>query len=215
MSKMNTLILLSGGLDSTTCLLKLLSETDDNIHALYVDVDNNDDKAWCEKNAVKKILKETEKSFRTIEYTKCKISIPKSEARDISLQPLMWLSQAAFYMSSIDSKNRRVCLGYTQNDSIINRLESLRTAWGNIYKSLIDGGVSNVPKIYTPILKQSKEQSINYIKKIEKRYELSILKSLWICEDPKFTVNTDFCGYEACGECTPCGRATKLGLINK
>ena len=65
---MNTLILLSGGLDSTTCLVRMLKETDDDIMVHYIYYINKEGRYDAEKEAVNKIVPYCKK-IRDFKYT--------------------------------------------------------------------------------------------------------------------------------------------------
>ena len=53
---MNTLIMLSGGLDSTVALVKMLEETKDNIHVHHINYYNTENRAEAENIAISKIV---------------------------------------------------------------------------------------------------------------------------------------------------------------
>jgi 7-cyano-7-deazaguanine synthase in queuosine biosynthesis len=65
---MRTLVLCSGGLDSTTALVKLLKETDDEIHCHHIFYYTNEGRGEAEKEAIEKIIPYCQK-IRPFKYT--------------------------------------------------------------------------------------------------------------------------------------------------
>lgn len=65
---MNTLIMFSGGLDSTVALLKMLTETDDNLHVHHIHLYNKEKRMEAEKIAVEKIIPYCQK-IRSFTFT--------------------------------------------------------------------------------------------------------------------------------------------------
>ena len=73
-----------------------------------------------------------------------------------------------------------------------------------------------VPELYTPILKVTKKQSLDYIRRVEQKHkDLNIVKHIWTCEGTEFIHGPNFSGYAPCLTCDPCKRALEIGLINK
>lgn len=212
MKKYHTMVLLSGGLDSTTCLFQLLSRTQDEVSTLYVDLDNNSTKSWCEKLAINLLYDRAEKYFREItSHTEAKASItggPGGKQGGLS-QPPIWMMHAAFVLSQTDTKlPRRVCVGYTRGDCAIERLSEIKEMWANIW-SMINS--DPVPELYAPLATSTKHNSRNFLKKLERdNTGLKILNILWVCEMPTNVVSSRFVGYKPCGKCEPCIRSKKL-----
>jgi 7-cyano-7-deazaguanine synthase in queuosine biosynthesis len=212
MTQYHTLVLFSGGLDSTTCLFKLLSQTKDEVSTIYVDLDNNRHKSWCERLAVKILYDQAEKHFRELSsHTEAKASMtggPGGESGGLA-QPPIWMIHAAFKLSQTNTKlKKRVCVGYTRGDCAIAALPNIQSMWAGIW-SMINS--DPVPELYTPLVKSTKRNSQNFLKKIERDHKgLKILNTLWVCEDPDNVVTSKFVGYKPCGRCDPCKRAKKL-----
>ncbi len=212
MKKYHTLVLFSGGLDSTTCLFKLLSQTKDEVSTIYVDLDNNDKKSWCERLAVDLLYNRGEKHFRKIkEHTVAKASIsggPGGERGGLA-QPPIWMMHAAFKLSQTKTKlTKRLCVGYTRGDCAVNALDDIKAMWKSIW-SMINS--DPVPEIYTPLIRSTKLNSKNFLRRLERDHQgLKILNTLWVCEEPKQVVSSKFVGYKPCGKCIPCIRSKKV-----
>ena len=63
---MKTLILWSGGLDSTYCLLKLIDSYSHDIITLYVDLECNYKKSWIEKGTITSIQEDLKSALNAI-----------------------------------------------------------------------------------------------------------------------------------------------------
>ena len=199
---MKTVILLSGGLDSVTCLLKLLSETKDEIQVLYIEIEANSAKAWVEKQAIDAILKQTKAIFREVEYKKSSINI--SGTASYLGQPQIWTLHASYAANEFNAK--RICLGYTIGDCALKDLDLIEESWKSNW-TLVNQS-RKPPKLYLPVKNQTKSESLLYLENLQKKHtKLNITPLLWTCETPKLKVSNFFVGYEPCGECVPCGNA--------
>lgn len=212
MTQHHTLVLFSGGLDSTTCLFKLLSQTKDEVSTIYVDLDNNRHKSWCERLAIKLLYERAEKHIRKLSgHTEAEASIEGGPGgKDGGLaQPPIWMFHAAFRLSQADTKlKKRVCVGYTRGDCAVAALPKIQAMWASIW-SMINS--DPVPELYTPLIKSTKHNSRSFLKKLERDHKgLKILNTLWVCEMPKNVVSSKFVGYKPCGKCEPCIRSKKL-----
>jgi len=212
MTQYHTLVLFSGGLDSTTCLFKLLSQTKDEVSTIYVDLDNNRHKSWCERLAIGLLYDRAEKHIRELSgHTEAKASMkggPGGKEGGLA-QPPIWMIHAAYKLSQINTKRKkRVCVGYTRGDCAIAALPSIQEMWSSIW-SMINS--DPVPELYTPLVKSTKLNSKNFLRKLERDHKgLKILNTLWVCEEPKCVVSSKFVGYKPCDKCEPCVRAKKI-----
>ncbi len=213
MKKYHTLLLLSGGLDSTTCLFKLLSQTQDEISTIYVDVTNNSSKSWCEQLAVDLLRKRAEKHFRKLgDHTNITTTIAGCANGGFS-QPQIWMLHAAFKLSEVSIKSDlplRLCVGYTRGDSAAEHyaFNHIKKLWCELWR------VTNnnpVPELYAPLINSTKHNSRNFLRKLERDHKgLKIINTLWVCEKPINVVSSRFTGYKPCGKCNPCIRSKRL-----
>lgn len=207
-NRRTTLLLLSGGLDSTTCLFKLLTETDDDVHTFYVDVKNNKDKVWCEQQALVEI-KSMAKSVRRFHHHDGTSFNIEGHSRG-RIQPLLWMLASVFMLNKIDGSRKRLCVGYTKGDCALEELSKLKEHWAYLWSWLGNG---RRPPLYLPLAKNTKMQSMDYLRRVEFNRNTEIVKYLWTCEMPKFMHGPNASGYQACKQCTPCKRGLEIGLV--
>lgn len=209
MKKHCTLVLFSGGLDSTACLFKLLEQTEDEVHAFYVNLTNNKNKSWCEQRSIDHILESAKQHFREVEYSTAESSITGSANYGLS-QPPIWMLHAAFKLSGIDTKlHKRLCVGYTRGDCAIKEISEIREIWENVWTMI--NTKEKVPDIYLPIMNSTKRNSVTFLKRLERENKkLKILSKLWVCEEPRLCTSSSMMGYKPCGKCLPCFKANKL-----
>jgi hypothetical protein len=207
MNKRTTLLMLSGGLDSTTCLFKLLTETDDDVHTCYVDLKNNKDKVWCEKQALH--------SIKPIAQEVRKFTHHEGSSFDImghaqGVQPLLWMLASVFMLNEIVGTRKRLCIGYTRGDSAIAEIENIKDHWGYIWDWLGNG---RCPAFYMPLAKRTKAQSMDYLRRLEYERSIEIVKHLWTCEGLVRAHGPNSSGFVACKKCLPCKRGLEIGLV--
>lgn len=208
MTKRTTLLLLSGGLDSTTCLFKLLTETDDDVHTFYVDVVNNKDKVWCEKQAIYR-LKSVAEGIREFTHH-VGTTFDLDGHTQGGIQPLMWMIAASMMLNKIDGPRKRLCIGYTLGDPILEDPTDLIEHWKYLWKWL--GRGRQIP-MHFPLVKQTKGQSMDYLRRLEHQRGIEIIKHLWTCEGPERDHGPNSSGYRACKRCVPCKRGMEIGLV--
>jgi len=206
---MTNLILLSGGLDSTSCLLKLLDETDEEIQAVYIDVGNNTEKSWCEREAIHQILNEVEKKFIRPNLSICKVELAGS-CSNLG-QPPVWGLLASFVADSCSAD--KIYLGYTKGDTILgeNYPRTVNKYWELVWKLI---SVKKRPKLVFPIERQTKRHSLKLIRQFEKKHDMELVRHLWTCEFPVRHHSQHFSGYKACGICIPCTKGIQSGFID-
>ncbi len=206
MNKRTTVLMLSGGLDSTTCLFRLLEETDDDVHTFYVNLENNDRKVWCEKEAISQI-----QDIKSREFTHHKgstLHIRGTTAHGI--QPFIWMMSSALMLNSIEGKRKRLCIGYTSGDTATDDIENIKAHWKYMWNWL---GKGRMPPLYLPITNRTKAQSMDYLRRLEHKKGIEIVKHLWTCENPERFHGPNGSGYRACKTCEPCKRGLEIGLV--
>lgn len=206
MSNRTTILMLSGGLDSTACLFKLLEETKDDVHTFYVKLENNDRKVWCENEAIKRI-----RELKTREFTHHHGS--EFDIRGTSpngVQPFLWMTASIFMLNKLEGKRKRLCIGYTAGDSAVEYLADLKAHWEYMWGWMGDGKL--IP-MYLPLEKRTKMQSMDYLRRLEYTKGYGIIEHLWTCEDPQRFHGPNGSGYRACKKCIPCERGLEIGLV--
>ena len=198
--------MLSGGLDSTACLFKLLEETEDEVHTFYVKLENNDKKAWCEKEAIKLITEVKPRDFTHHDGSEFYIRGTTKGG----IQPFLWMTASALMLNQIEGKRKRLCIGYTAGDSAIDDIDHIKGHWKYIWNWLGDG---RMPPLYLPLLTRTKAQSMDYLRRLEHKNSIEIIKHLWTCEGPERFHGPNGSGYKACKTCLPCKRGLEIGLV--
>jgi len=206
MSKRTTILMLSGGLDSTACLFKLLEETDDDVHTFYVELENNDRKVWCEKEAITRI-----RDIKTRDFTHhTGSSFDIRGKAETGMQPFLWMTASALMLNKIEGKRKRLCIGYTDGDSAAVGIDNIKAHWKYIWSWI---GTGRLIPLYVPLLKRTKGQSMDYLRVLEYKKGFEIIKHLWTCEDPQRFHGPNGSGYRACKKCLPCVRGLEIGLV--
>jgi 7-cyano-7-deazaguanine synthase in queuosine biosynthesis len=208
MSKRTTLLMLSGGLDSTSCLFRLLTETDDDVHTYYVKLENNSEKAWCEKESLARIMP-IAKNIRDFEHHDATEFYVRGSANGI--QPFLWMTASIFMANEIKGDRKRICIGYTAGDCAASRIDEIQDQWKQLWKW--SGTERRKPPLYLPLLKRTKAQSMDYLRRLEHEKGIQIVENLWTCEGVKRVHGPNFSGYKACGICDPCKRGLEIGLV--
>lgn len=65
----NTMILVSGGIDSVAALVKVLKDTDDFVHVHHLNLKNYENRDVAESEAMGKIIKYCRENYRDFKYT--------------------------------------------------------------------------------------------------------------------------------------------------
>jgi 7-cyano-7-deazaguanine synthase in queuosine biosynthesis len=214
---MKRIVLFSGGLDSTTCLLKAIEnmKKNDQLFLYYFDLGNNSTKSWCEKNAINAILAELklenliDKNLEVNYQSIGTVDDINGYVGAIPPQSLMWLDRLKVvlhdYINDIKSNNLEIYLGYTKGDDAINMIDLIEKYWDASVESLY-----NVKcPLYYPVMGMSKRGEVSYILEFENKNNLDVLQKTWTCENPKLIHTRYVSGYEQCSECIPCKRMKK------
>jgi 7-cyano-7-deazaguanine synthase in queuosine biosynthesis len=200
--------MLSGGLDSTTCLFRLLDETDDDVHTFYVNLENNSNKAWCEKESIEEIKSVAKNKIRTFTHHTGSSFYIRGAPRPI--QPFLWMTASAAMLNDIEGTRKRLCIGYTAGDSVTDCIDEIKDHWNTMWRW---HGVGKKPPLYLPLTKRTKAQSMDYLRVLEYKKGIEIIKHLWTCEEPERYHGPNASGYRACKKCLPCTRGLEIGLV--
>lgn len=150
---MNTLVMFSGGLDSTVALVKLLKETDDNIHAHHINLYNQEGRAEAEKIAVSKIIPYCQKirpfkfTTTTQDYTEIFTPYDTHITRFTAAQICRGYSGI-----------QRVVSGWCKDDTNPNTISDA------IFKAALCGNPDNI-EWYYPCLEMTKKEEKEYLSK--------------------------------------------------
>jgi 7-cyano-7-deazaguanine synthase in queuosine biosynthesis len=190
-----SLILFSGGLDSTFLLYETLKTT--NVHLLYVAGNLNRQKVDLELQAREKIKKwftdNHHGEYRIISDTVLEFHVGDTEQMFNGLrlpQPAMWLFPALyFYKSGLHTDLK---IGYVEEDMAIPFLDKLKAAWDQLTQFV---KTKSIPLDF-PLMNTNK-------KFIYATLPNDLKRLVWVCEMPLINGNREFI---ECAKCKPCQR---------
>jgi tRNA(Ile)-lysidine synthase TilS/MesJ len=187
---MKTLIMFSGGLDSTVALLKLLTETNDELHVHHINLINKEGRAEAEKIAVSKIIPYCQK-IRPFVYT--------TTTQDYTEIYTPYDTHVTRYTASQicrgNSGINRVVSGHCKDDTNSNVVSDA------IFKAALCGNPDKI-EWYYPCSQMSKYDERQYL--LENHPDL--LDMIHYCRRP--IKNGD--KWDNCNKCTTCIQMSNL-----
>jgi len=197
---MTTLVMLSGGLDSTAVLYKLLAETADPLHVHHIRLANREGRARAEQDAVERIVAWCRARLRPFRYSETALDFTQLEAI-----PIDWMVVAFVACQvAIDTPGcNRIAVGILGADpgEVRRRIsESQRRVFDAMYACYRARklGEPDLQWIY-PVYALSKAEVAASLPP-----ELRALA--WSCRRPV----TGADGYRPCGECKPCRKRAEV-----
>lgn len=189
----------SGGLDSTFLIYSLL-EAGDQVDALYVRIECNEDKTKRELASIEN-LKPFFAKYTLFNYIGESSVSPIFNNGSLSLQQPILFLMALLY--AVKSHNQEVSIGYVLGDDAISFIGDISKVW-NSFNGICHNGL---PKITFPLSKISKAHIVNELPP-------EILKEVSWCETTtkpkrKKSTHTQFCDDN---DCKPCRKLTYLNL---
>jgi 7-cyano-7-deazaguanine synthase in queuosine biosynthesis len=178
------LVLLSGGLDSTYLLWKLLQ--DGPVEVIYIDGQQPDNKIQMETFAVRKVIEWCNENspFSVVRYTKVTCHTTHLSHDHKFGQPIAWMLGAVSFATGKD--HSYVAMSYVAGDQIACHIPDMEAAW-----KLLSSIVSHYPvELRIPLKFTTKD-------KIWDEMPKALRKLTWTCETP-----TD--DFEQCGRCVAC-----------
>lgn len=200
---MATLIMFSGGIDSTAALVKLLTESSEPIvvHHIYKYDAESDHHAEAEAIAVKKVLDYCHSHYRSFTFT--------SSKWEFKLPYFGWnLTLCAFVgaqvIRSFGNQITRYVVGTHQDDLFMQTgvdksgfgdgSRRLQEALGVFYACFGTDNRETVPSVHWPLRDMNRQAVINSLPE-------ELLAMTWSCRKP---IKTDSGEFENCGECITC-----------
>jgi len=194
----NTLLMFSGGLDSTGALWQLLQNKENRVHIHHLHLVNKENRAEAEQRSVKNILLYISKYYK-VQYSESFHKYPYysylslKDNRDIILnQNLMFDSDIYNFMAGTICTSlphiKSVAIGRTKSDSEEILTMNRATIGTNIFKLL----APNVEKIY-PVVHLTKTEVYDILPK-------ELRDMTWSCRTPIYLDNT----FKECGKCKTC-----------
>jgi len=209
-------VLFSSGLDSTYLIYDNLKKGN-KVFPFYVDIINNKNKAIVEKQNISLLYNEFVKEFG---YEL--ISKPKNiSTLQIHTYPNLKFKQIPLWIFNgifIDENVNEIQIAYVSKDDAIPFIDDIKKT----YKSFNWLFYNERPKLVFPLIKEMKEDLIDYLPDNYKQYISS-------CEDPniihrqisKEEINIfdrnqkEKVFYVPCGKCAPCERIIKTNYLYK
>lgn len=185
-----SLVLWSGGVDSTHVLYRLLRKDDvyfrvnDEIRALSIDIDrcSHNQQQIQARNTIKKIL------ANKYQFKFDHIEVTVRHTGDMCphgglIQPVIWIPLATTFLK----ENEDLYVGYIQQDDYYHHLTEAKKIFQGCMEMMCKTG-----KLKDPLEWWRKAEIIKYLRKEDKK----ILNSTWYCEEPRKN--------KPCGKCKPC-----------
>lgn len=193
------LVMLSGGLDSTGMLVKLLQETNEPIHVHHIII-NNKEKRWMAENlAVKNIVEYCYKNYREFKYTANVFGFAQFTSF------FCWDNDVVRFIAAQickgDPSITELALGKCKDDETQSfRVRALQSA--TIWKACFLDGIGTPPKIIRPVEHMTKKQLAEYLPP-------ELFEMTWSCRTPKIINNKSV----KCRTCDTCKVFIDQGML--
>lgn len=193
--------MLSGGLDSTAVLYKLLKETREPIHVHHIVLRNAQRRWEVENQACKRILLWCKQNLRDFKTTVSTFGFTHFS------NFICWDNDVVrFTAAQIAQDNPDilyVALGKCLDDDIDGSFDARSEQSKRIWEACFHSYPYHIPEIIRPVSKMTKGQLWNYLPE-------KLRKMTWSCRTP------DLSGKEPkiCGSCKTCGQNKKYGISN-
>ena len=198
--KMATLLMFSGGLDSTAALYKLLTGGDDALRVHHVHMINREGRARAERDAVAAIIDWCRAHCRPFQYSESTIDFAGLQAIPIDYVTIAYAAcQVAIDTPGCD----RIAVGTLAADLDEQKRKvsaSQRRVFEAMYACYRERklGTDALQWIY-PVYTMSKGAVVASLPE-------PLRAAAWSCRRPVATAE----GYRTCGECKPCRRRREV-----
>jgi len=197
---MTTLVMFSGGLDSTAALYKLLTASEDELHVHHVHLVNRDGRARAERDAAQAVIAWCRANCRPFAYSESALDFESLRAI-----PIDYLSIAFAACQVIIDVPRcdRIAVGIlaADLDEVKRKVsEQQRRVFEAMYACYRARklGEPVVEWLY-PVYELSKAQVVASLPE-------ELRAAAWSCRRPVATAG----GYRICGECKPCRKRREV-----
>lgn len=184
--------MLSGGLDSTAMVVKLLTETGDALRIHHIRLANREGRADAEEQAVRRIIDECARRYRPFRYSESGLDFTGLEAIPIDYMAVAYVACQV----AIDTPGcNRIAVGTLASDTDeVNRSRRQRQVFAVMHECYRARrlGEPEVEWIY-PVHALSKPE-------LARLLPGELLALTWSCRRPVRTAS----GHEACGQCKAC-----------
>jgi 7-cyano-7-deazaguanine synthase in queuosine biosynthesis len=200
---MTTLLMFSGGLDSTAALYKLLTGSDDELRVHHVHLINREGRARAESDAAAAVVAWCRANCRPFQYSESTLDFAGLQAI-----PIDYLSVAFVACQvAIDTPGcNRIAVGTlaADLDEIKRKVTaSQRRAFDAMYACYRERklGTADLQWIY-PVYDLTKAEVVASLPE-------ELRAAAWSCRRPVPTAD----GYRICGECKPCRKRREVAAL--
>ena len=192
--------MLSGGLDSTAMVVKLLTESEDELRIHHIRLANREGRADAEEQAVRRIVDCCARRYRPFRYTESGLDFTALEAIPIDYMAVAYVACQV----AIDSPGcNRIAVGTLACDTDeVNRSARQRRVFGVMYDCYRARrlGEPEIQWVY-PVHALRKPELARMLPR-------ELLDLTWSCRRPVRAGS----GYEACGHCKACKARREMPL---
>jgi 7-cyano-7-deazaguanine synthase in queuosine biosynthesis len=189
---MTTLVMFSGGLDSTAMLVKLLTETNEVLRVHHIRMANREDRDGAEQRAVSAIVAWCRERYRPFRYTESALDFRELEAIPIDYLCVAFVACQV----AIDTPrcNRIAVAALARDTDIENRSARQRRVFDALYECYRARklGEPEVQWVY-PVYHATKRELASALPR-------ELLEMTWSCRRPVRTGE----GFRPCGACKAC-----------
>lgn len=199
---MTTLVMFSGGLDSTAMLVKLLEQTRDELRVHHIRMVNREGRAAAEQAAVEAIVAWCRKRYRPFRYSESGLDFAALEAIPIDYLSIAYVACQV----AIDTPgcNRIAVASLSRDTDIVNRAARQRQVF-EVMHACYRARKLGEPQVewITPVYDCTKSQIAEMLPP-----ELAALT--WSCRRPVARGG----GWAPCGACKACLARREISLQN-
>ena len=189
---MTTLVMFSGGLDSTAMLVKLLAQSRDELRVHHIRMLNREGRAGAEQAAVESILAWCRRHYRAFRYSESGLDFAQLEAIPIDYLSIAYVACQV----AIDTPgcNRIAVASLSRDTDIVNRAARQRQVFDAMYACYRARklGEAQVEWLY-PVYECTKAE-------IAAMLPAELAALTWSCRRPVARQG----GWAACGTCKAC-----------
>jgi 7-cyano-7-deazaguanine synthase in queuosine biosynthesis len=199
---MATLVMFSGGMDSTAMLVKLLAQSEDELRVHHIRMVNREGRAGAEQQAVEAILAGCRRRYRPFRYSESGLDFASLDAIPIDYLSIAYVAcQVAIDTPGCD---RIAVASLSRDTDIVNRSARQRQVFDAMYACYRARklGETRVEWVY-PVYDCSKAQIAEMLPP-----ELAALT--WSCRRPVARGP----GWVPCGACKACLARQSISLQN-
>lgn len=183
-----TLIMLSGGLDSTASVVKFLTETDDHVVVHHINLINYLGRAPVEVQASYAIVEFCKSHYRAFDFTTSTLDL--SFMRKI-VPDIYHSNYIAGVMASSDQRIKKLASSLIANDHDDDTYIIRRDIARGLFRTLAPS--KTVPENIYLLKDMTKSDILSYLPP-------ELVRLTWSCRTPLRHQN----GHQRCGKCTPC-----------